>query len=310
MSVPDPTQAAAAEKVCAVVVTFNRLKLLQEVLASLALQTRPPDQILVVNNASTDGTTQWLAQQPGLKVINQDNCGGAGGFSTGVQAAFEQGFDWIWCMDDDVVAEKECLQTLLAFGFQLGQPAILCPLRFTPAGQPLGNEQVLLNYENPFRDHGPVRLRALLAGGNGGTGHSKVEGFTFEGPLIHSRVISAVGLPDKDLFILGDDTDFSLKCVHKFECHVIHDAIMHRRIAEEEPSGITWKDYYYIRNTITLLDRRYGSFAVKWLRPLIRSLRFLSNRYVHHRCKHRTRGTLLVIKGLVHGYLGILGRQH
>ena len=46
--------------ICTVVVTFNRLELLQGAVSALKKQTFPSD-ILVVNNGSTDGTSEWLA---------------------------------------------------------------------------------------------------------------------------------------------------------------------------------------------------------------------------------------------------------
>ena len=83
-------------KVIAVVVTYNRLELLQRTVACLQGQTRPLDALLVVNNGSTDGTAEWLAtQDDSLHVITQTNTGGSGGFHTGIREAFIQEADWI-----------------------------------------------------------------------------------------------------------------------------------------------------------------------------------------------------------------------
>lgn len=51
-----------SEKVCAVIVTYNRKELLRECLKAVLGQTRPPDHILVVDNASTDGTLEMLRE--------------------------------------------------------------------------------------------------------------------------------------------------------------------------------------------------------------------------------------------------------
>ena len=75
------------EKVIAVVVTYNRLELLQRVVESLKKQSRKLTEILVVNNGSTDGTKEWLDGQEGLTVIHQENVGGSGGFCRGIQEA-------------------------------------------------------------------------------------------------------------------------------------------------------------------------------------------------------------------------------
>ena len=86
--------------VLAAIVTHNRCDLLARCLDYLQAQTRPPDAILVVNNASTDGTVEMLEQR-GIPFVTQENVGSAGGWHRGIQHALEHGFDAVWLMDDD-----------------------------------------------------------------------------------------------------------------------------------------------------------------------------------------------------------------
>ncbi|RYF54393.1 MAG: glycosyltransferase, partial [Cytophagaceae bacterium] len=102
------------QTVAAVVVTYNRLNDLKLCIDSLNQQTRPLDAIIVINNGSTDGTSGWLAEQNGLTVVTQSNLGGAGGFATGIETAYQAGFNWLWCMDDDCLAAPNALEVLLA----------------------------------------------------------------------------------------------------------------------------------------------------------------------------------------------------
>ena len=102
-------EAKPKYKIAAVVVTYNRLALLQECITSLRNQTRKLDEIIVVNNSSTDGSFEWLNLQNDLAVITQENSGSAGGQHTGIKTAYEHGHDWIWCMDDDCIASKNAL---------------------------------------------------------------------------------------------------------------------------------------------------------------------------------------------------------
>ena len=81
-----------ANAVTAVVVTYNRLALLQQCLAALCAQTVRSFTVLVVDNASTDGTADYLKtlDMPGLVCRNPGkNLGGAGGFAYGIRAAAE-----------------------------------------------------------------------------------------------------------------------------------------------------------------------------------------------------------------------------
>ena len=99
--------------VYAVVVTHNRLPLLQECIQAIQEQTHQVCGIIVVNNGSSDGTAEWLLGQQKLTVISQPNLGGAGGFNTGIRQARDRGASWIWCMDDDTIPQADCLEKLL-----------------------------------------------------------------------------------------------------------------------------------------------------------------------------------------------------
>ena len=111
--------------VAAVVVTYNRKDYLSQLLPSLLASTRPLDAIYVVDNASTDGTQDFLAEHygdvPTVKpVLLTDNTGGSGGFYSGVLAAYADGHDWFWLMDDDVTALPDGLEGLLRFADRSG----------------------------------------------------------------------------------------------------------------------------------------------------------------------------------------------
>lgn len=93
--------------ICAVVVTYNRIKLLKECIDSLRKQTIILDGIIVVNNNSNDGTKEWLALQNDISAIHQENLGGAGGFYNGIKSAYNKGYNWIWCMDDDCLPDRK-----------------------------------------------------------------------------------------------------------------------------------------------------------------------------------------------------------
>ena len=93
-------------RVVAVIVTWNRRELLAESLSAVADQTRPPDRLVVVDNASTDGTAELLTDRfPMLEVVRTArNIGGAGGFALGIRRALEiEPADAVWLLDDDTV---------------------------------------------------------------------------------------------------------------------------------------------------------------------------------------------------------------
>ena len=111
-------------RVTAVVVTYNRRDLLLESLAAVHGQGRAPDAVIVVDNASEDGTAEAVRMAfPGVQLAElARNAGGAGGFAAGMALALSGDADLIWLMDDDTVPEP------VAGGQQFGHR------RWSPAG--------------------------------------------------------------------------------------------------------------------------------------------------------------------------------
>lgn len=255
-------------KIIAVVVTYNRLELLKRNIDCLR-QNTPLTSIVVVNNGSTDGTTQWLAAQPDLQVINQENVGGSGGFYTGIEYAYKAGADWIWCMDDDVFPRADCLQQLLPYTEQK-EVGILAPRRLQE-GRIFTHDFQEYNLTNPFTSMYQKRLSKQEV-----TGLTEIKGTAFEGPLISREVVKAIGLPNRELFIFCDDTDYCLRAVLSgFKILYIPQALMDKQLFFSEDSWSErsrkkrWKRFYQVRNS-AYLNHHYGeNWGVRYLRGLI-----------------------------------------
>jgi len=108
-------------KILIIIVTWNKKDYVIDLLNSLSSITFPRDQldILVIDNASNDGTVEALeAQFKDIEVIcNEENIGGTGGFNTGLAWAFEQAesrYDYLWLLDNDVVVHQNALSELVA----------------------------------------------------------------------------------------------------------------------------------------------------------------------------------------------------
>src|ERR1017187_4151842 len=210
--------ASPAGRVCAVVVTFNRKSLLRNCLSSLLMQSRKVEEIVVVNNASGDGTGEMLAQEfPVLRTLNLDrNVGGAGGFREGMRWAYEAGFDWMWVMDDDIEVEPGALAVMLDHR----QISDFIHVRKSTVAGPFVWEG-LWDLAGPYA----VRYREDLSFKNGKE-WTVVPFGNFEGALIHRRVVSAIGYPDERFFIIGDDTIYGfLASLHTNVIYVNHFGI-------------------------------------------------------------------------------------
>lgn len=242
-------------KIAAVVVTFNRLALLQKTVQCLRAIPQV-NQIYIVNNGSTDGTREWLDTLTGsLHIIHQDNVGGSGGFYTGMQAAYEAGYDWLWCMDDDVFPEADCLARLL----EADRPdvGILCPRR-VQNGKIFVNECARINLSNPFTSLHQGKLTTEVSV------PTEIQGMVFEGPLIKRAVVERIGFPNKDLFIFYDDTDYSYRAVLAgFKVLYVPEARMQKELFfsndtwKEKSRKKKWKRMYQVRNS-AYFNHRYG----------------------------------------------------
>ncbi len=120
--------------VAAVIVTFNRKHLLGKCLEAVRAQTRPCERLFIIDNASSDGTFEFLAAQGFLDESTEYvrlpvNSGSAGGFHEGMRRAYEAGFEWLWLMDDDGCPASDCLERLLSFSTVLDVigPAVVRP---------------------------------------------------------------------------------------------------------------------------------------------------------------------------------------
>lgn len=252
-------------KIIAVVVTYNRLELLKHGIECLRRQKRLTE-IIVVDNGATDGTHEWLDAQEGLHVIHQENVGGSGGFYTGIDAAYKQGADWIWCMDDDVFPREDCLENLLA---NIGDAAILSPRRIMD-GKVFTHEFCHYDFANPLASMHGKKLR-----GNE-TENTEIVGADFEGPFISRRVVEKIGLPNRELFIFCDDTDYCLRAhLAGFKLRYVPTAIMDKHKFFSDDTWTTrnqkkkWKRYYQVRNE-AYLNHHYGrNWGVKHLRSFI-----------------------------------------
>jgi GT2 family glycosyltransferase len=253
------------ESVAVVVVTYNRASLLGRTLDGLAAQTHEPDAVIVVDNASEDNTREVLEAHRGLRLqrIHLDsNTGGAGGFRAGVETAYEQGFDRVWLMDDDVVPAPDCLAVLMA-----QDDAFVTAVREDTHGQLV--EKAATDFDlSRARSIRPKRRSVETDFGDRQAMPARVElhNVSFEGPLFRREVVDAIGLPDASYFIFYDDVDFALRARRAgYRIWGIRDAVLVRQLDFSQQHDLAgWKGFYMYRNLFAV-HFRYGE------RPLVRA---------------------------------------
>lgn len=246
-----------SDKTAVVVVTYNRKELLAACLASLRRQSHPLDAIYIIDNASTDGT-ETLLREKGLLdppwahyVRMPENTGGAGGFHEGVKRARDDGFDWLWLMDDDLLAAEDALAALVrkrdALAADQGRSFLL--------------NSLVLSRERPDGDTLAMPLQELGPGGRPKLGvhyqrlsqvaaklHDGLYRWAcpFNGTLIPACRLAQIGLPNPDFFIWGDERDFLWRAAKVLELYTVVDSVVYH--PEFRGFAFDWKFYYFVRN--------------------------------------------------------------
>lgn len=257
------------DSIAAIVLTHNRLELLKKVVNSLRNQTKKIDQIIVVNNDSTDGTADWLAEQSDLFVITQANTGSSGGQNAGFHAAFEQGYEWIWEMDDDLAPRPDCMHHLFE---NRHEKQVFSPLRYSYEGDIFYGDTVAFNLTNPFKGF----WAKITSPEDMHLDYIPAVGLTFEGAFFHRSLIETIGYTELNIFIYGDDSDFFIRADKVgYKVGVLTKAEADRLLPYKIEEQIhTPKRYYIVRNQI-VLDRLHGNWPVRNIRPFIYLVKWL-----------------------------------
>ncbi|MGC0934809.1 glycosyltransferase [Pantoea agglomerans] len=293
----------------ALIVTYNRLdKLKVCVTASLEAGF---NRIVVVNNASTDDTQEWLNSLSisALHVIHlNENTGGAGGFRHGVEYIKDElACDWVVLFDDDAYPDKEiinkfkhhCLEDYSAYSCRvvdmkgndckMNKPFVKLPNNLKDNINYIFRPQ---NYiTNSFKSSECVTL-------------------SFVGTIIKRDVlVSSINYIHHELFIYYDDVYFShhlIQAGHKFkyepELVFTHDVSIQGKSIKP-----VWKIYYLIRNLILCRSLFSQGHPFSYLSILLRLCKALAlipaqdnkRLYIYY-----------FLSGLRDGWSGIMGCRH
>ena len=265
-----------APRVIAVVVTYNRLSLLLESLAALAKQARRPDGIVVIDNASTDGSAEAVAStHPDVRVVRlASNTGGAGGFAAGLGCALDDGADLVWLMDDDTVPNPGALDELLAARdrYPGPRPAVVASRVVWTDGRehPMNTPR-----RKPF-----VRRVELSRADEAGC--VPIRSASFVSVLIDADQARSLGLPIADYFLWNDDFEYTTRLLRRAPgllCPA--STVVHKTQtfggADADPGE---RFFYEVRNKVWTLSRSRSLSPVERLLYAAATLRRWARTFV------------------------------
>lgn len=240
-------------KVIIVVVTYNRKELLKECIENIEKQYYKNYKILIVDNASTDGTKEMLEEYvKNEKIIYRNtgaNLGGAGGFNYGIKEAYKIGCEYIWIMDDDCMVHKDTLTTLLNADKQLkGDYGFLASKVLWKDGKVCRMNVQRKTMMKDVTDFSKKIQKICMS--------------SFVSLFIKSEVVKEMGLPIKEFFIWTDDWEYTRRISRKYKCFLVNDSIVTHKsknniganISKESEDRLERYKYLY-RNDVYLYKR-------------------------------------------------------
>jgi rhamnosyltransferase len=266
--------------VASVTVAYNAAAVLSRQLDALLRQTRPLQEIVVVDNGSTDGTDALLAERyPQVTVLRlPENLGIGAGLAAGLTyAALEKRHDWVLTFDHDSVPNQDALEALLKGTASIGnidgevgiaaampvhlETGICYPPMFWRDG-----------YVQPTAEQiqQPIWFPDLVIS---------------SGSMVRRDVVEKIGLPRTDLFMSFVDFEYCLRArSHGYRIAVVTGSQFAHEMGNARevrlpgyshlwPDRAPWGEYYISRNI---------TYAAWWLYPSSRTKRFALRHLARH----------------------------
>lgn len=242
-----------SDTICAVVVTRNRKGTLRECLHALNAQLRKPDHIIVVDNASTDGTPEMLKDEyPEVEVLKLDrNEGGAGGFYWGIRTGYDQGFNMLWIMDDDTIPKQDALAELEK-AHKAIRENVEIPSLLSSRVEWIDGTIHPMNFPTVKDADQNLLIKSVEMG------YLPIRSASFVSLLIHRQAIDRYGFPVKGYFIWNDDVEYTARILRKENGFLVPNSIViHKTKKKYLPINVSSPERYYyeVRNKLWMFTR-------------------------------------------------------
>lgn len=285
-------------RVLAYIHTYNDAAVIEQALDSLRRQTRQPDAIVVVDNASTDSTLDRTFPDGVTVIRNSVNMGPSGAVGIGLTLAQQKGFDWVWVLDADSVPEPEALANLIAFYEKLPPPEqhkvffLACRL-VTATGLPRDFPAVFTDTSIECVDL------------NTTADHIKCDCFIWAGSMFRMAAVGKIGLPSEDYVIDVGELEYGYRAMQLgFQSYMVTGAVLHQDVGRGP--GVAAKSwrlgpfsirlleasplrcYYHVRNMLNFWLYQCRPLKPRWvawsvIHGLAYPRTFLLRPFTHHR---------------------------
>ena len=292
-----------ASDIGCVVVTYNRLDKLKKALASYDSQTSLPQYVMVIDNASSDGTEAFLAQwqaeeDPYRKMVHRlaTNSGGSGGFYEGQRLALQEDANWILLSDDDAYLPGNYIGTIQHYiaTHKTDDISAIC-------GTVTENGTLANMHRRLYSRMPAIRWDRLPSPEEYTREEFEIDLVSFVGPVIAKDKLRKAGLAEKDYFIWYDDTENSMRLRKEGRIVCLSGIPIVHDIRPGQYEQVTFKRYYGVRNLLLLLKKHMPARFIEYI-----FLEMLVAFYVAL-YKRRPKEIPLRFAGIIDGILGRKG---
>lgn len=261
--------------VVSVILNTNRRQDTLECLASLAAGDYRNHHVIVLDNASTDGSAEAIRTQfPAVEVLRlKENLGYAGNNNVGIAAAVAQGADYVFVLNEDTVLDPACLTKLVEAGQQDARVGILGPMVYhhDEPGiiQSAGGK--LSRYWDSFH------LAQNEADAGQFTEPHRVDWISGCAILVKREVIEQVGMIDPRYFYFWEETEWCLRASRGGwrVLHVPQAKLWHKGVQRDYRPKPT-VTYYATRNRLLTLAKHHAPATV-WMMAWLQIARTLTS---------------------------------
>lgn len=249
-----------------IIVNWNGRSYIENCMDSVFRQSWGDFEVILVDNASTDGSREIAAARyPSVNIISlEENRGFTGGNIEGLKIARGK---YIVLLNNDAVLSERWLESMIAIMDTEGTIGI-CASKILIAGTSL------------IDSAGDTFTTAF----NGSkTGEYEDERFYVERRTVHGACAAAVmyrknmldqiGFFDHDFFFNHEDTDLNMRAwLAGWKCVFVPEAVVYHKVSASRGTFSDFSVYYYARNTEWV-----------WIKnvPLILILRYLPHRFFY-----------------------------
>lgn len=297
------------KEVGVVVCNYNKAEDVLACIQSILESVFEDFDLYVVDNASTDGSVEAIRERYGDRLtllVNPENLGGSGGFNTGLRVAFEQGYPYLMCIDNDALLDENAIGSLVAFLKEHPETGIAAakiyhreaPDYVQQFGQKIDFDYFCteVNYLNHYEDGSMpdfIYTDAVAACAL----------------MVRRSVVEEIGFMPEENFLYWDDTEWCHKCnLAGYRVASVGGAVALHAMGAKKELVNTFPTYYAWRNWIRFFIKYTPEDRVeKMVETFLSSIFQVVYEGIHKGEKRKVETVMLAYDDAIHGITGRAG---